>query len=329
MSVPITPAPSPAHPDPGQLHPTRRGLLQISLTGLLWGTTGVVVRQIQNSSDLSSATIGGYRLGIAAIVLALVVRPTVLARAIRSAPLGIGVGGLLLGGYQVLYFVSVRDIGVGIATLISLGLAPVVAVLWEAVGERRRPSGWQLVSLVAALVGLALVSLGAGGSSRAAPRPVEGLLAGVACGLGYGAATLVSRRVAGRVAPIPLTAATSAIGALVLLIPALLGGGLLPHEAGVAAGLGYIGVVTTAVGYVLFYAGLRTVPGSVAAVLTLIEPLTAAALAVVLLGERLSVGLVGGGGLMLAAVALLYRRPASTGPAVARVAAAATPAGGG
>jgi len=70
-----------------------------------------------------------------------------------------------------------------------------------------------------------------------------------------------------------------------------------------------IGVVTTAAGYVLFYAGLRVVPGSVAALLTLVEPLTAAALAVLLLGERLTVGLVGGGALMLAAVALLYLSP--------------------
>jgi DME family drug/metabolite transporter len=63
------------------------------------------------------------------------------------------------------------------------------------------------------------------------------------------------------------------------------------------------------VAYALFYAGLRTTAGSTAAVLTLLEPLAAAALAVLILGESLSRSGLAGGMLLLAAVALLYTRP--------------------
>ena len=60
---------------------------------------------------------------------------------------------------QVSYFYAVRDVGVAIATLIALGLsAPVILTVTEAVAARTRPTARTLVSLTAALVGLALVS---------------------------------------------------------------------------------------------------------------------------------------------------------------------------
>ena len=49
----------------------------------------------------------------------------------------------------------------------------------------------------------------------------------------------------------------------------------------------YLGVVTTALGYVVFLRGLRSTPATFASVLTLLEPLVAVVLAVVFLGERL------------------------------------------
>jgi DME family drug/metabolite transporter len=58
------------------------------------------------------------------------------------------------------------------------------------------------------------------------------------------------------------------------------------------------------VAYALFYTGLRTTVGSVAVDLTLLEPLTAAVLAVVILGEQVSLPIVTGGGLLLGAVVI-------------------------
>lgn len=51
-----------------------------------------------------------------------------------------------------------------------------------------------------------------------------------------------------------------------------------------------------ALSYGLLYAGLRTTSGPAVTVATLVEPICAAVLAVVLLGERLPVsGFIGGG----------------------------------
>ena len=81
--------------------------------------------------------------------------------------------------------------------------------------------------------------------------------------------------------------------------------------AGVLWGTGGL-VVTMAVSYGLLYAGLRTTSGSAATVATLVEPLSAALLAALVLGERLTWPALLGGALILAAVVAL--RPAEEQP---------------
>ena len=50
----------------------------------------------------------------------------------------------------------------------------------------------------------------------------------------------------------------------------------------------YLGIVTTSVAYILFSAGLKRIPSSSAVTLSLAEPLTAAILSVLVVGERLN-----------------------------------------
>jgi DME family drug/metabolite transporter len=65
------------------------------------------------------------------------------------------------------------------------------------------------------------------------------------------------------------------------------------------------------VAYWLFYRGLRSTASEVAGVLTLLEPLTAAVLAAIVVHEQLTPTALVGGTLMLIAVSALYlRRPA-------------------
>jgi DME family drug/metabolite transporter len=74
------------------------------------------------------------------------------------------------------------------------------------------------------------------------------------------------------------------------------------------ATLAYLGIVTMALAYGLLYAGLRTTSGSAAVVASLLEPVTAAVVAAVVLDERLGLAGILGTVLILAAVAGLGRR---------------------
>ena len=194
--------------------------------------------------------------------------------------------------------------GVSVATLVALGLAPLLIALGGTALGTGRPDRATSSALVVALVGLVLlVGLTTGASAG------TGVLLGalLACGsaLGYAVVTVTGGRVP---AGVPVTLVGFAGGAL-LLTPAALAAGLTftPDPVALAVLL-YLGVVPSALAYGLFFTGLRTVPGAIASIVTLLEPLTATALATAFLGERLAPGALAGALLVLAAVAGLYPR---------------------
>ena len=290
----------------------RAGLLAVCGGAVLWGTTGVAVRIIQERTGLAAVTVGFYRVLVAAVVVALVFRAAGMrtaARVLRRYPVALLVCGAGFGAYQALYFIGVQDVGVSISTLVSLGIAPVALTVGGALARRRLPAAGSLAVLGCAVVGLALVSLRTD-SGVPAPHPVVGVLASTGSGLGYAAITALSRRMSHE-DPLVLTGVTSAIASVVLLPFAIAAGLRLPHDGIASMWLGYIGVVPTICAYWLFYRGLRSTASEVAGVLTLLEPLTAAVVAAIVVHEKLTGWAIAGGCLMLVAVAALYlRRPA-------------------
>ena len=294
---------------------SRSGLLAVSGGAVLWGTTGVAVRIIHQRSGLAAVPIGCYRLAIAAVILAAVFGRSGVARmrvAWSRHRWALVLSGTGLGAYQALYFVGVENVGVSVSTLVSLAVAPVALTAAGAVHRRLRPSPSSVATLSCAIGGLALISLASGSAGATGPHPVVGLVASLGSGLGYAATTVLNRRLAADGDPLMLTAATSAIGAVVLAPVAFAFGMALPHDAIADGWLVYIGIVSTVIAYGLFYAGLRSTSSEVAGVLTLLEPLTATILATAFLGESLSSLGWCGASLLLIAIALLYlRRPAA------------------
>jgi DME family drug/metabolite transporter len=140
-------------------------------------------------------------------------------------------------------------------------------------------------------------------------------MASLGSGLGYAATTVLNRRLAADSEPLALTAATSAIGAVVLVPIAIPFGMALPRDGIADAWLVYIGIMSTVVAYGLFYAGLRTITSEVAGVLTLLELLAATVLATAFLRESLSALGWCGALLLLVAIAVLYIRRPEPGPA--------------
>ena len=107
----------------------RAGLVQVALAGVLWGTGGLAVQLIRREAALPVLTISAYRTVIAAALLLATVAVrrqwTPMIAIVRRNPLAIGTVGIGTAMYQVLYFFSVINVGVSVATVVSLGLAPV------------------------------------------------------------------------------------------------------------------------------------------------------------------------------------------------------------
>lgn len=279
----------------------RVGLAQICLAGVLWGTGGLAVHVIRDVEPLSVVTISAWRMLLAAVVLVSVVlalRQLSAVRALlRTHPgraVAVGTGTAL---YQAFYFGSVVAVGVTVSTVVSLGIAPVLLTIADAVRQGRRPSTSRLLVLVAALGGLLLVSL-TSGSGDTGPHPLLGVLLALGSGTAYAAATELGRPLAQVAGPLALTTTTTTVGTLFLLpfgLVASIGDDrLVTTDPAAVTGLVYLGVMTMALAYGLLYAGLRTTPGSSATIATLLEPVTAALAAAVFLDERLGpLGVVG------------------------------------
>jgi DME family drug/metabolite transporter len=299
----------------------RSGLLQVCGAGVLWGTGGLVVTVLHRRLGWGAMTISAWRMALAAVALigfAAVTRRSgfVLETLRRHPALAVLVGcGTAL--YQGLFFVSVLLVGVSVATVVSLGLAPVLAAIWEHATARTRPSAREAGVLVAALTGLVLIS--ATGSPAPGNEPTLGLFLAVASGATYAATTVLGHTLASRVDSVALTTCATAAGAVALApflgLAAASGEPPLTPDAVSLALLIYLGVATMALAYGLLYAGLRTTSGAAATVATLVEPLSAALLAVLLLGERLSWPALLGGALILLAVVTLHRSEDNPAPA--------------
>jgi DME family drug/metabolite transporter len=284
--------------------PVGRGLVYLIVAGVTWGTAGAVASVAYRTSDLGPVSLSFWRCaaGLAVLLAVRPLRPR--ARTTVSEPLGrralrVGASGVALAVFQTAYFAAVRSTGLAVATVVTLGAGPVLIALGAriALGERLGRGG--AVAVAGALAGLAVLMLG---GAEASVHPL-GVLLGLLSAAGCCVMTLITR--AARAESSGTSVAVFAVTSLCLL-PLALAEGLLPHTARPAlllALLAYLATVPTALAYALYFAAAAVVRSTTVSVIMLLEPVSAAGLAVVLFGERLTPAVLIGTLLMLGAVA--------------------------
>jgi drug/metabolite transporter (DMT)-like permease len=204
------------------------------------------------------------------------------------------------------YFTALTRLDASLVALLLYTFPAIVAVAAAVLG-RERFDARRATALVLASGGLVLVLTGAG---TGAVDPLGAALALGAAGV-YSAYLLVGDGVSRRVPP-RLLAALVCSGAAVSLTagPALVGE-LRPGQLTLAAWgwLACLAVVSTVVAIGLLFAGLRRVGPTAASMLSTVEPLVTALLALLAFGERLAAVQILGGALVLGGVLVLEARP--------------------
>ena len=289
------------------------------ISGLLWGTGGLTGTEFGHVTGLSALAIAAYRLlaGGGLIVIFRIAAGSA-ARAGRRWPSGraawtrIAVTGLLAAAFQGCYFTAVSLTSVSLATLVTIGGSPVIVQ----VAERLRGRGRGTVgATLLALCGLGLlVGLPSGGPGYAAVLASAGFA--LLAAAGFATLTLIGASPVPGLDDLAVTGFGFTFGGLVLL-PFAAVSGLAFRPGPTAIGLLIaLGTGPTAVAYTLYFRGLRGAPAGTAAILALLEPLTATLLAALLLGDRLSLPGMAGAALLLAAVAVTALRgsPVTAGP---------------
>lgn len=275
------------------------GAFFVLAAGILWGTTGTT--QALAPAGATPTSIGTLRLvvgGATLLLLALArggfgnkkwpLLPTLLAAA-------------CVASYQLCFFEAVSRTGVAVGTLVGIGSSPVMAGILGFIFRGERPQRSWVVATILALFGCSLLACGGGGL---AVDPL-GILLALGAGASYASYTVAIKGLLPGRTPDAVMAVVFCGGAL-LLSPLLLKSDLywMASSKGLAVVI-YLGVFVTGLSYALFVRGLRTVPVASAVTLSLAEPLTAALLGILVLGERLSLTALCGIPLLFAGLAVL------------------------
>jgi drug/metabolite transporter, DME family len=299
------------------------GAVAVLAGAAAWGSTGTAAHFAPGRA--SSVSIGSARIVLGGLVLLAIAVRTAKGRGevaklvagSRAVRASLVLAAAAVSGYQLCFFSAVRITGVAIGTVVAIGSAPVfTGLLSRLTGGPVLDRRWMLAT-AAAVAGCAVLVTG-GRSAGASPG---GVLLALAAGFCYAIYAVAAARLISAGNQEATVMGLLFGGAAVLLAPVLASsspGWLLTARGLVVTG--YLGIVTTVLAYLLYGRGLRTISAPVAVTLGLAEPVVAAMLGLVVLGERLTptavVGLVLVG-LALAALALGRRQSdAPAGPPV-------------
>jgi len=295
-------------------------LIYLVFSGVLWGTGGLTGRLLALHAHLSPTAVAGYRLSIGGALLILFATATGRRRlpdsgtAARSGRLPgaaasaarpglvrgraawtrVGVIGALSAGFQACYFAAVALTDVSLATLLTIGAAPLLVVAFEQATGRRRLDVRVAATVSLAVAGLGLL-VGEPPHGITATHLALGALCAIASAAGFSAISLLGKDPVAGLDEITMTGYSFTLGGLALLGTAEIttGAGFTPRPAALGL-LAAFGLVPTAIAYGCYFIGLREAAASTGTVTALLEPLTGTILAVALLGDRLTaVGMVG------------------------------------
>ncbi|WP_443468577.1 EamA family transporter [Microbacterium sp. A196] len=270
----------------------RLGMPLAIAAALSFGMSGAWARGLIDAGWTPGAAVT-VRIWVAALVLLV---PTLIALRgkwvllRRNMWIITAYGLLAVTATQLFYFQAVAVMDVGLALLIEY-TAPIAVVLWLWVRRGEKPTGRSIVGAGVALVGLVLMlDVLAGGSA-----PISGVLWAFGAMVGAAAYFVLSAKSDTGLPPIALAGAGLLVGAVGLTIAGLIGilpmvwntddvvyrFGTVPWFVPVLA----IGLIATALAYVLGIASTRLLGSRLASFIALAEVIAAMLFGWLLLGQ--------------------------------------------
>lgn len=243
------------------------------------------------------------RFSIAAVIMTIIAwwRGGFRGLSRRSALAAFMMGAVGYAAQSASFFAALTRIDASLLTLM-LYVYPITVMIGAVALGRERLSPRRVVALAIALFGMALVMLGA----VSAGFDVVGALLGLTAALVYTVYILTGDRVLKGISALPLTALVCLGASTTYLLASVPQGG--PQLDFAPAGwvwLVGVSLVGSVGAIVLFFAGLARVGPSVAAILSILEPVTTVALAALLFGESLTATQLVGGVLVLSAIVVI------------------------
>lgn len=279
------------------------GIAAVALGTVLWGTVGPVVKLFPEGTEFQYSLVRNLS-GTTALWLFVLLSKN-KKRYTKEDIVPILVSGTGAALFFPLFIMAFRLTGVGVAAVVSIGVAPIFVGLIAWMALKQPPGKQWAIGTVIAVAGVVALNWPSGNNTVS----FLGVAFAMAAAFGYSMQATGMGMISKRHTPFQCVAPMFTIGTIFqaplsygkdfsfLQDPVLLMGAL------------YGGIVTVALAYAVFIYGIARIGAATAVTVGLMEPLTASILGVVLLGETVSAVGIAGSILILAGLVIVSRPP--------------------
>lgn len=277
--------------------------LKLTLACLFWGGTFVAGKQLHHLG-VEPGVAGLLRFALASILflgVAISVRSSQrVMPTLREWPLLMILGMTGVAGYTWLFLTGLQHIPASRATMI-IALNPVAIATASSIFFREKLGGLRICGFVIAVTGSFIAIIGHTPEAAGATFGVGELciLGCVCCWTIY---SLVGKRVMRQLSPLMANTWAAVIGSLILLPVVLFTEDLstcLDFGVTAWACIGYFALFATVLGFLWFFEGVQKVGAARSGLFINLVPVFGIALSILVLGERPSVWLFVGAGLVV------------------------------
>ena len=283
------------------------GIIAVAGGAILWGTVGPIVQLFPDGNEFQFSL---FRNVTGTIILwSIIAFSKVKTRYTKQDIFPIAVAGLGAAGFMPFYMLSFQRTGVAVASVVSIGLAPIFVGLISWFFYKNAPGKIWAVGTILGVVGVAALNWPSADSTI----NLAGFGFAALAAFSYSWQAIGMGKLAKRHNAFQTVAPTFAVASIVQ-VPLNIGLSFeFLAEPALLLGALYGGVATLAIAYSLFAYGVGRIGPANAVTVGLLEPITAATMGVTLLGEKIST--IGFIGIILVLIGLfIVSRPPKVSP---------------
>ena len=284
------------------------GVLLVALAAACFGTNAIFAH-IAYDAGTNSGTFLFIRFLIASPVMFLIM----MARG-RTIPRGkllyslVLIGGIGLAGTTLCFYTAIQLAPVNLVIVIAY-IYPTIVTLFSAVFLKQPITGYKIAALLMTFVGI-LLTIGLDGGGY-----VLGIILAVSAAIFYSLYLIfgsLSIQKAG-----PFSASTVIILSATVIFGIVVGvqGPQLPEAISGWLAIAAGALISTVLGLVAFFEGLKRIDTANAAIISTFEVVVAVSLAIIILGETISLSKIFGAGMVISAVVILAKSEYETAQA--------------
>jgi len=289
--------------------PSLKGYLLAACAATLWGFSGVVTSYLVRNRQMRPDELLVFRTGFAALILflwLLITAKHLLSVRRSDLPYFALLGAIGLVANQGFYYLSLTMVSVGYALMLQY-LAPIFLMVYGVLSKTERMTSGKAISAVLALGGCALMMFGQPAQGLGQTRiSWPGTLCALGSGIGFafyaGFSKHGLRRYESRTM---MSYAFLSAAVMWLLIRPPWKIAWASYDLSTWAFFFYLGAVATVLPFAFFLASLKHLEASRTSLTSILEPVVAATVAWVWLGQSLWPLQVAGGVAVLAGVIML------------------------